>query len=342
MNDAWSKLVTTEYLHSETAVPRESAAPLWATPLARQQLLVLEGADAGSFLQGQTTCDLKTLSSTQSLPGAHCSPRGKVIAPFRLLQLKPESIGVRLDAPLAPLLQTSLGKYLVFAKARFQEPEDNSLLLGIGLGGPEAADFLRRRLGAAPSAENEQQTTEGLTLVRVQTEPARFELWLPAAEASTWWADLEAAGVTLPTNFWQARDILAGLVQLPAGASDRYLPQMLNLQAINAISFSKGCYTGQEVVARLQHRGRLKKLLCPATCAAPSIKPETPIATTTGEVAGELLASIPLDDGQSLVQLVLNKADADAGRLHLENGVGPGLKLLPLPQALDPELFERS
>ncbi len=140
------------------------------------------------------------------------------------------------------------------------------------------------------------------------------------------------------------------MVQLSADSLESYIPQMLNLQAVDGISFNKGCYTGQEIVARLQFRGKLKKLMYAATISADDLGADTlgndPVTagstlfSSAGRSVGKVLSWVHEGEGV-LLQAVVNKSAADAGDLHLHRADGAAVTLLPLPYSIDPELFER-
>jgi folate-binding protein YgfZ len=141
-------------------------------------------------------------------------------------------------------------------------------------------------------------------------------------------------------NDWELLEIDAGIPELAPVTSEAFIPQMTNLQALNGVSFTKGCYTGQEIVTRLQHRGQLKKpmYLAEVHCKdAPS--PGDTLASTQKDNVGQVVRAAHIPGGCRLLA-VIAKDQAENQPLHLGNPEGPLLQLLPLPYELDPALFQ--
>ncbi|WP_083704881.1 folate-binding protein YgfZ [Motiliproteus sp. MSK22-1] len=314
-------------------------------PLIDQALLKVEGPDAEKFLQGQLSCDLKQVSSANSLLGSNCTPKGNVISAFRLIRPTDEQILLRMPKAIREPALANLGKYIVFSKAELTDASDS--YTGLGLQGAGAEALIKKTFGEAPDTINAQLVTDDLVIVRVPGLSERFELWVPGAKAASVWEQLIAESQAGGTDLWKLAEIQAGLVQLDLDSVEVYLPQMLNLQALEGISFSKGCYTGQEVVARLQHRGKLKKYLMRGW--VDSTLPPTAgmnLHSPNRRNVGKILSFAPATKADSdipgyEVQAVISKSAAEGNLLHLDTQEGPQVELLPLPYNIDPELFER-
>jgi len=339
MSEFWSKILSAQGLDCADPAPLLDGSSTWVTPLLSQQVLRLHGPDAEKFLQGQVTCDLNQLSAEHSLLGANCTPKGNVISAFRLLRLEQHDLLLRLNRAIGAAALANLGKYIVFSKAQLADADAD--YQGIGLGGPRAAELLGQRFSQLPEQIDSQWVQDGRVVVRVAGSGLRYELWLPTAQATAVWNALRRDADAVAPAHWMAEEIRAGLAQLDAASVDTYLPHMLNLQAVEGISFTKGCYIGQEVVARLQYRGKLKKLLYAARVNQAEVEAGTPLHSPGRLSVGKVLASVALADGSRLLQAVINKGEADANALHLERQDGPAIELLPLPYAIDPALFER-
>lgn len=309
-------------------------AHLRLIPLVHERLLSIAGPDTRKFLQGQLTCDMNELNEHQSLLGSCCTHKGSVISTFRLYQTGPEQLYLSLPANLSEATRTHLGKYIVFSKADLSDTE----YVGLGLSGIGAAELIHQSWKLQFSHSNEVQHHNGLIIGKVPGVE-RFVIWCPLSEAKTVWQHLASSATPAGTDDWRLSDIQAGLAHLSPLSSEAFIPQMLNLQSVGAVSFRKGCYTGQEVVTRLQHRGKLKKLLYrghSAVAAEPGMK----VHAAERDNIGEIIAVAPTPDGYE-IQAVINKQAADAGDLRLDLPDSPTLKLLPLPYELDKELFER-
>lgn len=312
-------------------------------PLTEQTLISLEGADAEKFLQGQLSCDLNLLSTEHSLLGANCTHKGMVISVSRLFKRAQGSLLMRLPSSGAEAALANLKKFAVFSKVSIDSADE--AWCGIGLIGESAPNVLSQLGISVPTQVNQQILSENLILVKVPGEPPRFELWCPQPQAEQLWTQLAAHTQLETYPAWLAAEITAGMPQLGAESLDSYIPQMLNLQAVDGIGFSKGCYTGQEVIARLQFRGKLKKLMYPATVSmerlhGAEIHPGASLYSSNGRSAGKLLCCVQ-QGSQLLLQAIISKAAADSGDLRLLSADGAPVSLLPLPYTIDPELFER-
>lgn len=311
--------------------------------LTQQTLISLNGPDAEKFLQGQLTCDLNKLSLEQSLLGANCTHKGMVISVSRLFKRAEGDLLMRLPLAAAEPALANLKKFAVFSKVSITLIDDQ--WAGLGLMGESAPELLAQLGITAPAQVNEQCLHDEIIVVRVAGNRPRFELWCPQSQAEQLWLKLAALARIGNSQAWQVADIEAGLVQLGPESLETYIPQMLNLQAVEGIGFSKGCYTGQEVVARLQFRGKLKKLMYAATLSTDNlsteiIAPGTLLYASNGRSVGKVLSSVKQQQ-RILLQAVIGKAAADADDLHLDSAEGPAVSLLPLPYSIDSELFER-
>jgi folate-binding protein YgfZ len=263
-----------------------------------------------------------------------------VISCFRLFQLEPERVLLRMPEPISAPALANLQKFSVFSKTTLSQVDSN--WCGLGLVGPQAAEQLQQAGIQPPEPLGGQYCEQDLICVRVAGQQPRFELWVSPARAQSLWRQLAENSQSAPPANWQAAEIEAGLAQLSADSIESYIPQMLNLQAVDAISFDKGCYTGQEVVARLQYRGKLKKLLVSATLANETAAPVqgATIVNANGRSIGKVLSVVRYED-HWLIQIVISKVGFDEGGCQLDSPEGPRITLQPLPYSLEPELFER-
>jgi len=224
--------------------------------LPHYEFIRLSGADTWTFLQGQVSCDVSALTSSNSQSGALCNLKGRVIANFRLLRQGDDCL-LQTQAGMARTVLDVLGKYAVFSKVDLQlEPK----ISAIGLLGSEAIDAVRKLLGDAPEQDGDQVQGMGLTAVALTGTEPRFEIWYQADSEAALLEELQGQpqGERLD---WQRQDCRAGVVHVTPELSEQYTPQLLNYDISGVINFKKGCYTGQEVVARMFYRGKVKKRL---------------------------------------------------------------------------------
>jgi tRNA-modifying protein YgfZ len=276
-------------------------------PLTHYGLLSIQGPDTSKFLQGQVTCDVHELHNNRSRLGAQCNIKGRMLLCFRALQTHSEQIVLRMQQTLIEQGLSSLGKYSVFSKVTLVDT--SGAYRCIGIAGAQASRLLQD-LFAIQIAENDQwQTAQDSFFIRIAEN--RFECWLTADRAEAQWQQLAAHCTLAGENLWQLLDIQAGLGDITPETYDIFTPQTINFQLVNGINFRKGCYTGQEIVARLHYRGSLKRHMYrfafstqDKTLPAPNSSLVNSEGKTVGEVivaaytssrSGELLASL-VDD----------------------------------------------
>lgn len=297
--------------------------------LDHEGLLAVRGADAAKFLQGQVTCNLNYLSPNQSSLGARCTPKGRMLSSFRIVAVE----GGYLLAMARELLEaqlTELQKYAVFSKSKLSD--ESAAWVRFGLSG---ADTLLSELGLdLGSAADSVASTDGLLALRLAD--GRTELWAPASEAAALQSKLSAQLPQAELNQWLLAQIRAGIGQVFGATRELFIPQMINLQALGGVSFKKGCYTGQEIVARMQYLGKLKRRLYRLTLASE----ETPAAgcelfsPVHGSSVGEVVLAARTATAVELLAVLQEDAVTD-GRIHLASLEGPSLTLLDLPYQLD-------
>ncbi len=229
--------------------------PLRSGSLPHLGILRFTGPDSLSFLQGQVSNDTRRLAEGQSLLAAYSSPQGRVLA---LLYLLPHSSGVIAILPRELVAPTSEGlrKFVLRAKVKIEDAGELLNVAGVhGVHGLEAAGL------TAPPSINGYAETDGIGVAAVNRDPGRY--WVIGA--SRMLAEHGLAGDALRAEQierdWRLADIRAGLPQIYLGTREAFVAQMLNLDLLDGISFSKGCYTGQEIIARTQHLGRIKRRL---------------------------------------------------------------------------------
>ncbi|MBA1429336.1 MULTISPECIES: CAF17-like 4Fe-4S cluster assembly/insertion protein YgfZ [Pseudomonas fluorescens group] len=298
-------------------------------PLTHEGVLAVRGADAAKFLQGQLTCNLNYLSDTQASLGARCTQKGRMQSSFRIL-LQGDGVLLAMASELLEPQLADLKKYAVFSKSKLTD--ESAAWVRFGLAN---ADQALSALGLALSVETDSVVrTEALIAIRVS--PGRAELWAPAEHSESLLSQLAAILPQAELNEWLLGQIRAGIGQVMPQTRELFIPQMLNLQAVGGVSFKKGCYTGQEIVARMQYLGKLKRRLYRLSLVAAQLpEPGTLLfAPSHNSSIGEVV--VAANAGQSIELLAVLQAEAaDNGDIRLGSLEGPGLQLLDLPYALD-------
>jgi folate-binding protein YgfZ len=215
-------------------------------------LLRFSGADAITFLQGQVSNDTRPLGNGIPVLAAYSTPQGRVVAVLRLL---PHSSGILAVLPrdLAESTRERLRKYVMRSKVTIENV--SATFAVIGLSRAEAATLADLPL---PDATHPYVEQNGIGITQIGHDAER--LWV-VGEASALEAVAAEDASSAADNAWRLADIRAGLPQVYAATQEQFVAQMLNLDLIDGISFTKGCYTGQEIIARTQHLGRIKRRL---------------------------------------------------------------------------------
>ena len=318
--------------------PRQPAAsarlPLTLISLDDWALATLSGADAEKYLQGQVTADVSQMTEHQHLLAAHCDPKGKMWSNLRLFS-RQDGFAFIERRSLQEAQLKELKKYAVFSKVTIA-PDDEHVLLGVA--GFQARAALKNLFSELPDAEK-QVISEGATSILWFEHPAeRFLLVTDAATADRVTEALRGEAQLNNSQQWLALNIEAGLPVIDAANSAQFIPQATNLQALGGISFKKGCYTGQEMVARAKFRGANKRALWTLAGHA-SLVPEAgeDLELKMGDNwrrTGTVLAAVQLDDGRLLVQAVMNN-DMEADCVFRVRDDANTLSIEPLPYSLE-------
>lgn len=283
------------------------------TPLSHYDVLAVRGPEAEKFLQGQITCSASDVTSTLSSPGAFCTPKGRVIASFQLLRPQVDVFWLRLRADLLDIAARSLGKYIVFSKAKLGVGEPT---VGIGLHGPEVGSLLHELIGTLPTQLNGSVSYGDGLLLQCDEAATRFEYWGPAATAARLWAHCQPHCVATGSNYWRWLQIRAGNAEIGAATSEIFLPHMLNYHETGAINFKKGCYTGQEIVARTHYRGQVKRHLLRAALTSTTPAAGSDISAAE-KIVGHVVDAVAIGDGSAeLLAVVANDSVEAATILH--------------------------
>jgi folate-binding protein YgfZ len=318
---------------AEAALPLAQAQhPLpdrgWAT-ISSQTLVRVSGSGTDKFLQGQFSQDLKEVRPDNSPRAAACTPKGRAYALVRMVR-QGEDVLFDLPNELAEQTTTHLKKFLMLFRGTTMATESDACLIGIL--GHDIADSL---LAGASDRLNQPGRTEQIgnhRLIRTQDTAEgtpRYEFWQLGALETDQKAAFDAASQANETD-WQASEIAAGVPSLTPGTRESFVPQMLNWQHLQGVHFKKGCYTGQEVIARMHFLGQLKKSLfrlqiesvdVPPAPAEPVLVDERPV--------GEVVNAVQYTDG-SVQALAVLRHDSIGKNLLLGNDRHPAT-LLPLP-----------
>ncbi|SFJ28068.1 hypothetical protein SAMN05216206_3838 [Pseudomonas guineae] len=297
--------------------------------LSHEGILAVRGPDANKFLQGQVTCNLNYLSDSHTSLGARCTPKGRMQSSFRIVMVS-DGYLLAMASELLEAQLTDLKKYAAFSKSKLADESSDWLRIGLSGG-----DNVLRSLGLELSATVDS-VTHGNELLALRLSDGRVELWIPAAQAAAVQAQLASQLPEAPLNDWLLAQVRAGIGQVTGNTRELFIPQMINLQAVGGVSFKKGCYTGQEIVARMQYLGKLKRHLYRLELQGDQV-PEaatglfSPSHTSS---VGEVVLAARSETGVELLAVLQSDAVLN-GNIHLGSAEGSPLSVLDLPYTLD-------
>ena len=296
--------------------------------LTDNEFVTVTGSDALTFLQGQVTCDVKKLQKNKALAGAICSLKGRVIADF-LLVLDGEDCVLRTQRGMAEIIKIALSKYAIFSKVELSTETRFSKVLGAMTG--EDDKFLARIIGKPPKNSLDCHVDAAGIIVNLPSNDRRCEIWISDEERFRDWTVNQNANML---EDWNRKNILQGLIHINPELSEEYTPQVLNYDLSGIIDFSKGCYTGQEIIARMHYRSNAKKRLS-LLLSKSSINENSEVAQRCGgkETLSNVLAysNSPKESESSALLSVLNITDKQSTfSLSCANEEEHILKLEPL------------
>jgi folate-binding protein YgfZ len=304
------------------------------THLENEALLHISGPDARSFLQGQLSCDIRRLDDSHALLGLHCTPQGRVNCDVLLSQLGSDHLALRLRRDIRADSAALFAKYILFSKATLEAERDDWQVFACW--GSTAAKELETVFGAIPLQQYGTASGQGFCLTQLDSDGEQFECLLHSDASAQLKAQLAQRSLPGHASQWQALQLRNGVARIETQTMGEFVPQMLNYDLTGHISFSKGCYTGQEVVARLHYRGKPKRRLYLASVdmvehSATDCAPGTALFSSGREQpSGKLVNSTGTTDKTTLM-LVSAAIDAAAEGLHVAGREGPPLTLLELP-----------
>ena len=325
MNKQWS-----EFLQSRPDENSGQEPDCALNDLSHFGLIQVEGEDAQTFLQGQLTNDMREVTEQHSNLSGWCTAKGRMLASFRVFRL---ADAYYLQTPLASLATVlkRLGMYVLMSKVRISDVSDQ--LARFGLTGDCAEALLKPYFPKIPACQNGALEHNDKLLIRVAGPTTRYEIIGHPDDLMRIWEDCETRAVRMDRNFWALQEIRAGIPTVFPETAEAFVPQMVNMQLTDGVSFTKGCYTGQEVVARMQYLGKLKRRMYLAHVQ--SEYPPQPgdelfaEGSTSGQGTGKVVDAQASGDGFDLLA-VIEIESAENQTVQLGAG-GPQVKIKQLP-----------
>ncbi|WP_153912679.1 tRNA-modifying protein YgfZ [Shewanella sp. TC10] len=304
-----------------------SSPDLLVANLTHLGLIEITGEQGKTFIHGQVTTDIVSLKDDQWRWGAHCDAKGKMISSFRTFTID-EQLFALLPASVLPLSLAQWQKYAVFSKAELTDITANKAILGFA--GANAETFLSEQFGEISAELTKFDDTV------ILKDGARY-IVITNADKATQLVNASAKSLQAAST-WQALEIKSGYANIDANHSGEFVPQMCNVQAVNGISFEKGCYMGQETIARMKFRGGNKRALYILSgTASETVTSETQIEIADEDGfrrAGKVIESVNHKGKVLLTAVLANDTENDA-KLRIKDDETSELSVIPLPYSLE-------
>lgn len=295
-------------------------------------LIRVAGDDAATFLHSQLTNAVEDLPQGQARLAGYCSAKGRLMATL-LIWRDAHGIAMQLSADLQPAIQKRLSMFVLRAKARLTDLGAESGIVGVaGAKGDSALSAAGLPAPAEPWATASAGEATVIRLPDADGVP-RWQIVAPAAQADALRASLCTTLLPADAELWDWLDIRAGIPRIVVATQEQFVPQMINFELIGGVNFRKGCYPGQEVVARSQYRGTLKRRmwLVSGEGETPDEGAEIYRADDPGQPSGMIVNAAPKPDGAGWDALAELKIDAAGASLHLGHAEGLAITVGELP-----------
>ncbi len=299
-------------------------------------LIAVTGADAASFLHNQLTNDVEHLGAGEARLAGYCSPKGRLQATF-LVWRDADSVYLQLPHELQGALQKRLSMFVLRAKAKLADAGADVVTLG--LGGAAAQAALRQHVAVLPEVPYGKVDGPLGTIIRMADAfgAPRYQWLLSQADAAAVLPALRSTLALGGNQAWQLSAIHAGVPQITTRTQEQFVPQMVNFELLGGVNFKKGCYPGQEIVARSQYLGKLKRrtVLVTIEGATAQAGDEVFAVADPGQPCGMVVNAAANGAGgvDALVEMKL--AAIDEGDIRLGSAEGAPLVVKPMPYPLD-------
>ncbi len=318
--------ITTELSHTQTDTVM--------VDLSHFGLISFSGEEAQSFLQRQLSCDVRKVNLHTAQYGSYCTPKGRILTSFLLWQN--EDFLMQLPASLCAYIQKRLSMFVLRTKVQLTDYSDT--WVRIGLAGKHASMLVEEISDAKLNPAQHLSLLHSEPTSIICYTKNRFELITSIENAPVLWTQLNQYAKPAGAACWDWLEIHAGIPIILPITQEQFVPQMVNLDTIGGVSFEKGCYPGQEIVARTQHLGKIKRRMYLANI--PSKMPvssgdELFSSKAADQSCGKIVNAAPSPDGGFDVLAVIQVSSVEAGEIHWQALDGPILEIMELPYSLN-------
>lgn len=300
--------------------------------LSQFGILKVAGEDAQSFLQNMLSSDVREISGQRAQYSSLNSPKGRMLASFLIWQAGADYF-LQLPRSLRASIQKRLSMFVLRSKVKIVDAGEQQVC--IGLAGESAAALLQQHFGAVPQNAMEVGQHDNACVVR--TGAQRFQINTTPQNAPALWQSLGAVARPAGSSCWDWFNIRDGIPVIMPATQEQFVPQMANLDLIGGVSFKKGCYPGQEIVARTQYLGKLKRRMYLAHIdgnTIPQPGDELYSAEMEGQASGMVANAAAAPGGGCDLLAVMQISSRETQSVHVQSLQGEALNFLPLPYAI--------
>jgi hypothetical protein len=298
--------------------------------LSQLGVIAFRGEDTATFLQGQLTNDVRALHADSAQWSGYCNPKGRLLGNF-LVWRQGEDYCLQLSGDILSSVLKRLSMFILRAKVQARDASDETVRLVVA--GQAAQAAVAAAMGGVPEAAMRSVTTAAGQVIRLGDD--KFVVSVTPERAAPVWEVLRQSAVPVGAPVWDWLRLSAGIPMIVAATQEQFVPQMVNLEVIGGVSFQKGCYPGQEIVARSQYLGKLKRRMFLAHIDAEAAPGDSLYsADMGGQAAGTVVNAAAAPAGGFDVLVVAQVESATTQTLHLKVLDGATLSLKPLPYAL--------
>lgn len=306
--------------------------------LSHQGLIAVYGEDAKEFLQGQFTNDISEISETHSQLSGLCNAKGRLLAIARVFQ-RSDTLYLRLPRNILDETIKKLRMYVLRSKVTLEDATDT--FVRVGLSGPGCESQLKDILGHIPEHVNDAIQVDNHTVIKIPGVHARYEIVGEIDSMQKLWGKLDVHAAPVGSDAWGLINIYAGVASVFQTTLDMFVPQMVNLDLVDGINFKKGCYTGQEIVARMHYLGKLKQRMYLAHAKTDQVPARgAPLyagGSDNKQSIGNIVDARPSPDGNIDLLAVIKNQYVDNTTICIDSAEGIPLEIRELPYSLESE-----
>ena len=320
----------------DSSAKRSDPTENFICDLSHFGIISVSGDDSRDFLQNQLCNDVRNVDAEQNQINAYCTPKGRVLALFRLLQRGDKYLLHLPDSSVDATIKR-LTMFVLMSKVVIKDERD--ILVSTGIAGSSICDYVSKNVMTLPSEIDKSTQNDQFTAILIPGRQTRCILIGQINDMQQLWNNITTQFKPASSITWSHMDIESGLPQVYASTADAFVPQMLNLHSINGLSFKKGCYPGQEVVARMHYLGKLKRRMYLGHIRS-DILPQPgdnllALDSGTQQSVGKIVDSAPNTEAGMDFLAVMQIAAVEAGNITLDDSNKTPVIFKDLPYSVE-------